>query len=261
MLAAAGIAAAIVPDLPLDESGPWCDAADAAGIETVMLAAPTAPDCAPAADLRAGAGLHLLGRSARRHGRAGDARVHRHRTRRAAEGDHRRAGARRCRACPTPSRRSRPSQGRRRRRAGRVRDAPADRGRCGGPGRGGGVRGGGQGRARRGRCRMSDWISRIAECELCEEARITPWFYEDEDCWIAECEQCAVPMVVWRRHDPNPSGGGPGRADRRGWLMSSPTHYGFEFYVDDNMRSIPDPLPRSRAAARWVLRSRPCVVG
>lgn len=40
----AGIVAAIVPDLPLEESGPWCEAADAAGIETVMLAAPTAPD-------------------------------------------------------------------------------------------------------------------------------------------------------------------------------------------------------------------------
>ncbi|MDO8364527.1 MAG: tryptophan synthase subunit alpha [Actinomycetota bacterium] len=43
-LASAGIVAAIVPDLPLEESGPWCTAADAAGIETVMLAAPTAPD-------------------------------------------------------------------------------------------------------------------------------------------------------------------------------------------------------------------------
>lgn len=43
-LVSAGIAAAIVPDLPLEESLPWCAAADAAGIETVMLAAPTAPD-------------------------------------------------------------------------------------------------------------------------------------------------------------------------------------------------------------------------
>lgn len=43
-LADAGICAAIVPDLPLEEAGPWCEAADAAGIETVMLAAPTAPD-------------------------------------------------------------------------------------------------------------------------------------------------------------------------------------------------------------------------
>ena len=44
LLDAAGIVAAIVPDLPLEESGPWCTAADAEGIETVMLAAPTAPD-------------------------------------------------------------------------------------------------------------------------------------------------------------------------------------------------------------------------
>ena len=43
-LAESGIAACIVPDLPLDESGPWCEAADAAGVETVMLAAPTASD-------------------------------------------------------------------------------------------------------------------------------------------------------------------------------------------------------------------------
>ena len=39
-----GVAAAIVPDLPLEESVDWCAAADAAGVETVMLAAPTAPD-------------------------------------------------------------------------------------------------------------------------------------------------------------------------------------------------------------------------
>jgi tryptophan synthase alpha chain len=40
----AGISAAILPDLPLEESGPWCEAADAHGIETIMLAAPTSPD-------------------------------------------------------------------------------------------------------------------------------------------------------------------------------------------------------------------------
>lgn len=43
-LLAAGITAALVPDLPLEESAPWCAAADEAGIETVMFAAPTAPD-------------------------------------------------------------------------------------------------------------------------------------------------------------------------------------------------------------------------
>ncbi len=40
----AGVAAAILPDLPLEEVGPWAAAADDAGVETVMLAAPTAPD-------------------------------------------------------------------------------------------------------------------------------------------------------------------------------------------------------------------------
>jgi tryptophan synthase alpha chain len=43
-LVTAGIVASLVPDLPLEESGPWCAAADEAGIETVMFAAPTAPD-------------------------------------------------------------------------------------------------------------------------------------------------------------------------------------------------------------------------
>jgi tryptophan synthase alpha chain len=43
-MVAAGVSAAILPDIPLEEAGPWCAAADAAGVETVMLAAPTAPD-------------------------------------------------------------------------------------------------------------------------------------------------------------------------------------------------------------------------
>jgi tryptophan synthase alpha chain len=43
-LAECGVAAAIVPDLPLDEVGPWAAAADDAGVETVLLAAPTTPD-------------------------------------------------------------------------------------------------------------------------------------------------------------------------------------------------------------------------
>ncbi len=40
----AGVSAAILPDLPLEEVGSWGEAADDAGVETVMLAAPTAPD-------------------------------------------------------------------------------------------------------------------------------------------------------------------------------------------------------------------------
>lgn len=43
-LARAGVAAAILPDLPLEELGPWAAAADRAGVETVLLVAPTTPD-------------------------------------------------------------------------------------------------------------------------------------------------------------------------------------------------------------------------
>jgi tryptophan synthase alpha chain len=43
-LARAGVAAAILPDLPLDEVGHWATAADRAGVETILLAAPTSPE-------------------------------------------------------------------------------------------------------------------------------------------------------------------------------------------------------------------------
>jgi tryptophan synthase alpha chain len=43
-LIGAGVTGAIIPDLPLDELDGWGDAADAAGVATVLLAAPTTPD-------------------------------------------------------------------------------------------------------------------------------------------------------------------------------------------------------------------------
>ena len=43
-LVRAGISGCILPDLPLEESEPWTRAADHEGVETIMLAAPTAPD-------------------------------------------------------------------------------------------------------------------------------------------------------------------------------------------------------------------------
>ncbi len=78
-------------------------------------------------------------------------------------------------------------------------------------------------------------------CLLCRAERLTEWFHEDEHCWIAECEQCYVPMVVWKVHDPVPPAGV--RDDlvaRLGAIVAE--HYDFAdgHYVDDNMRSIPD---------------------
>jgi tryptophan synthase alpha chain len=39
-----GVSGVILPDIPLEEVGPWAAAADDAGVDTVMLAAPTSPD-------------------------------------------------------------------------------------------------------------------------------------------------------------------------------------------------------------------------
>jgi len=44
LLAESNVAGAIVPDLPVDEAGDWLEQAAAAGVETVLLAAPTTTD-------------------------------------------------------------------------------------------------------------------------------------------------------------------------------------------------------------------------
>ena len=37
-------------------------------------------------------------------------------------------------------------------------------------------------------------------CLLCEAERITPWLFEDDRSWVAECMVCRTPMIVWRPH-------------------------------------------------------------
>jgi tryptophan synthase alpha chain len=56
-LAAAGACGAVVPDLPPEEAGEWREAAAAAGIAPVFLAAPTSSDSRLAAVARAGRGF------------------------------------------------------------------------------------------------------------------------------------------------------------------------------------------------------------
>jgi hypothetical protein len=41
-------------------------------------------------------------------------------------------------------------------------------------------------------------------CDLCEAARLSEWHHEDDVCWVADCEICDVPMVVWKSHGPVP---------------------------------------------------------
>ena len=77
-----------------------------------------------------------------------------------------------------------------------------------------------------------------AGCELCEASRLTEWYHEDDLCWIAECEACFVPMVVWKRHDPNPP------EEVRVVLYQRLTDVadsvlGTEYWIDDRLRTIP----------------------
>ena len=78
-----------------------------------------------------------------------------------------------------------------------------------------------------------------AGCDLCEAARITPWFHEDDICWIAECEICAVPMVVWRGHGVTPPSDELAHMHERLAIVVG-EYFTFDHYVDDNMRNIPD---------------------
>ena len=80
---------------------------------------------------------------------------------------------------------------------------------------------------------------RSGSCELCSEDRMTEWFYEDDDCWVAECESCSVPMVVWRNHHNAPSDETKALLHARLDLVVA-EHFDAEHYIDDNLRSIPD---------------------
>ena len=56
-LAVSGVSGAILPDLPYDEAGDWLDAAERAGVEAVLLVAPTTPDARLDAIVAAGRGF------------------------------------------------------------------------------------------------------------------------------------------------------------------------------------------------------------
>ena len=82
-------------------------------------------------------------------------------------------------------------------------------------------------------------LEKVDGCDLCEAARITPWFHEDDVCWIAECEICYVPMVVWRSHGNDPP------ADQLAHMHAQLARIAaetltVEHWLDDNMRNIPD---------------------
>jgi hypothetical protein len=89
-----------------------------------------------------------------------------------------------------------------------------------------------------------------SDCELCAASRFTPWFHEDETCWIAECESCAVPLVVWREHGVEPP---PAEvAHMLGELERvAATQFGDgQYWIDRLMRQIPDHF-HAHARRKW----------
>jgi len=77
-------------------------------------------------------------------------------------------------------------------------------------------------------------------CELCEAAVITTRYFEDDVCWIADCEICVVPMVVWREHDVAPPPEVKSRLlESLGAVADQEFGVG-NWKVDDHMRNIPD---------------------
>jgi hypothetical protein len=83
-------------------------------------------------------------------------------------------------------------------------------------------------------------MSRRPGCDLCEAAHLTDWFHEDDRCWVADCEVCGVPMVVWREH-----GAVPPESERVHMLnvLAEVARQRFgdtPFEIDTVMRQVPD---------------------
>ena len=78
------------------------------------------------------------------------------------------------------------------------------------------------------------------DCELCEAARFTHWYFEDEICWIADCEACLVPMVVWKTHGAATSESAVTHMLDRLAAAGRDRFGNDPFDIDRDMRTIPD---------------------
>lgn len=98
-----------------------------------------------------------------------------------------------------------------------------------------------------------------ADCELCRADRFTHWYYEDQHCWVADCEVCSVPMVVWNDHGTEPAAELINHLLER--LTEAARHrFGHEdFTIDRTMRQVPEHFhAHARDRGWWDQRwSRP----
>lgn len=253
--AAAGLCAGTIPDLPLEEAGDWLAAADANGIEPILFAAPTSPDARIVANAQRTRGfLYAVGTM----GVTGE------RDQLAATAQDLAARAKRL-TDKTVLVGVGVSNAEQARQAAQVADGVIV----------------GTSVVRRvleaasveaaveavsayvaelraglddlGVAQPAGAGSRLDGCELCEAAKLTPWHFEDELCWIADCEICDVPMVVSRTH------GLPTVADETAMVARlraiAEERLGVEgeqWNLDGNRRLIPDHY-HVHARRRWSL--------
>ena len=83
-------------------------------------------------------------------------------------------------------------------------------------------------------------------CQLCAAEHLTPWYFEDDRCWVTDCIVCGTPMIVWRPH------GLPDDALERALLERLETiaaeRYPEGFWIAGERRKIPD---------HWHAHARP----
>ncbi len=93
-------------------------------------------------------------------------------------------------------------------------------------------------------------------CELCEAAKLTTWYFEDDTCWVADCEVCDTPMVVWRVHGTDPDEATVDfMLERLGEAADARFGTGGWSY-DRQMRQIPDHFHAHARDPQWWFRLR-----
>ncbi len=79
------------------------------------------------------------------------------------------------------------------------------------------------------------------DCDLCEAATMTTRFFSDDLCWIADCESCDVPMVVWNHHGKPSTADAAAMAERlRRVAQDRYAEMGVDWQFDREQRQIVD---------------------
>ncbi len=90
-------------------------------------------------------------------------------------------------------------------------------------------------------------------CQLCQADAITTRYFDDELCWVAECESCSVPMVVWKQHGAFPD---PAAVEQMVQRLDEIARLVFgerPFRIDRVMRQIPDHFhAHARPRPTWL---------